>query len=51
MAIEKMSVAKISGKLPLIDAVLEKICSLGLFEPEKAEEFYQKQEYQKLEQN
>lgn len=40
MAIEKMSVAKISGKLPLIDAVLEKICSLGLFEPEKAEEFY-----------
>ena len=40
MAIEKMSVAKISGKLPLIDTVLDKICDLGIFEPEQAQAFY-----------
>ena len=40
MAIEKMSVAKISGRLPLFDAVLDKICALGIFEPEQAREFY-----------
>lgn len=40
MAIERMSVAKISGNLKLLDAVLDEICSLGVYEPEQAQAFY-----------
>lgn len=40
MAIERMSVAKISAGLDRIDKVLDEICSAGVFEPEQAHSFY-----------
>lgn len=40
MAIEKMSVAKISGSLDMLDRTLDEICAAGVFQPEKAESFY-----------
>ena len=40
MAIEKMSVAKISGSLEMLDKTLDEICASGVFQPEQAESFY-----------
>lgn len=40
MAIERMSVVKISGRLEQLDGALEEICATGMFQPEKAESFY-----------
>lgn len=40
MAIERMSVAKISASLDKIDIVLDEICASGVFEPEQAHSFY-----------
>ncbi len=40
MAIERMSVVKISGRLETFDQTLEEICASGVFQPEKAESFY-----------
>ncbi len=40
MAIERMSVAKISGKLDMFDKTLDEICAAGIFQPENAESFY-----------
>ena len=40
MAIEKMSVAKISGTLDMLDRTLDEICAAGVFQPENAESFY-----------
>ena len=37
MAIERMSVAKISGKLDMFDKTLDEICAAGIFQPENAE--------------
>ena len=40
MAIEKMSVVKISGNLADFDRTLDEICASGVFQPENAESFY-----------
>ena len=40
MAIEKMSVVKISGNLEMLDRTLDEICAAGVFQPESAESFY-----------